>query len=124
MTARWKTRQRKKPVSAHRVEHTGHCSEISTKTKLSNHIKIDGFCDRNSTNVPVKIVEEKKKQKVEKTATVHKKSVVSITTLKDIQRKKNKKTKNVQGVTKNRQIQSKFYKTAIKGYDAISILCF
>ena len=51
-------------------------------------------------------------QKVEKTATVHKKSVVSITTLKDIQRKKNKKTKNVQGVTKNRQIQSQFYKTA------------
>ena len=27
--------------SAPRVEHTGHCSEISTKTKLQNHIKIN-----------------------------------------------------------------------------------
>ena len=51
-----------------------------------------------------------KSQKVEITATAHEKSVVSITTLKDIQRKKNKKTKNVQGVTKNRQIRSQFYK--------------
>ena len=27
--------------SAPRVEHSGHCSEISTKTKLQNHIEIN-----------------------------------------------------------------------------------
>ena len=60
-------RKRKRGLSsAPRVEHTGHCSEISTKTKLSNHIKVDGFFDRNSTNVPVKIVEEKKNKKLKK----------------------------------------------------------
>ena len=41
MTARWNGKEKK--GSAPRVEHTGHCSKISTKTTLSNHIKINGF---------------------------------------------------------------------------------
>ena len=54
----------KRPVSAPRVEQTCDRSEISTKTKLRNHIKINGFCDGNSMNAHTK---KKKNQKVKTT---------------------------------------------------------
>ena len=51
----------------------------------------------------------KKKQKVENTATSHKKLAVSITILKDIERKKqNRKMKNLQGFAKNPQFDRNF----------------